>query len=224
MEKKLNNILNNRSQKVNRQPGSSTTLPSDDSLFYYDCLEIEHLKSMPNFTNRYLIETFPEAKTLIKEKLQREIDQAEADIKEANRLAPIYEYIIYCKASRQSEQFWRDVVDVIFLDPLTVKQAETIKKNTLLLSMLSGKSSTKNPIGVTQEEIAHAKEYPISDLIDFSHNQAKCIFHTERTGSMHYYQKTNTVYCFGCHVSADPIDVYRYLNHCSFIEAVRRLQ
>ncbi len=69
-----------------------------------------------------------------------------------------------------------------------------------------------------------ARNYPIDRLVEFgSNNKAKCLWHNEKTESMHYFADTNKVYCFGCGKSADAIDVYRKIHGCSFLEAVKSL-
>jgi DNA primase len=75
-----------------------------------------------------------------------------------------------------------------------------------------------------KDKVLRAKMKPIPELLDFVGNVAKCIFHNERTGSLHYYKSTNTVFCFGCSKHADSIAVYRQLNNCTFKEAVEALQ
>jgi len=74
------------------------------------------------------------------------------------------------------------------------------------------------------DKIERAKSYPIDELIEFKQNKTHCIFHNEKTPSMVYYPKTNTCYCFGCGKVADSIAVYRQINNCSFIEAIKKLQ
>jgi DNA primase len=69
-----------------------------------------------------------------------------------------------------------------------------------------------------------AKTYPISSLIKFTHKQANCIWHNEKTPSMTYYPKTNSVYCFGCGKYGDAIDVYREIHQCDFKTAVTELK
>jgi len=71
--------------------------------------------------------------------------------------------------------------------------------------------------------ILQAKEVPISDLIDFTHKKACCLWHSEKTPSMAYYPDTNSVYCFGCGRSGDSIDVVREQKSMSFTDAVNYL-
>ena len=75
------------------------------------------------------------------------------------------------------------------------------------------------------EAIRRAKEYPIGDMIDFNRaGKAKCIFHDDKSPSMHWYKSTNTVRCFSCNRSWDAIDVYMELHKCDFATAVKELQ
>ena len=75
------------------------------------------------------------------------------------------------------------------------------------------------------DDILKAKQYPIQNLVKFnSQNKACCLWHEEKTPSMHYYQDTNTVHCFGCGKTADAIDVYRAKHNCTFKEAVKKLK
>jgi hypothetical protein len=72
-------------------------------------------------------------------------------------------------------------------------------------------------------DIDKAKQYPIDQLIKFRGGFAKCIWHEEKTASMKYYEKTNSVHCFSCGKSGDAIDVCRQINNCSFKEAIKKL-
>lgn len=199
---------------------------SEDEVDWVDRLELQHRASLPKFDIRWQIETFPEAKAFIKQKLLDEIALCEKDIKQADELQTYCDDLIYRKSPKRDEWFWNALVEVLYLNPLRIEQRKILKRDLMYISMLSGKSSTRNPIGVTPLEIAKAKEFPISELIEFNkHHQAICPFHNERTASLHYYQKSNTAHCFGaCQKTFDSIEAYRKLNNCSFVEAVRKLQ
>lgn len=75
-----------------------------------------------------------------------------------------------------------------------------------------------------KDEILRAKLYPIDTLVEFNDHKARCLWHSEKTASMHFYSDTNKVHCFGCGKSADSIDVYMQMFNCSFKEAVIKLQ
>lgn len=69
-------------------------------------------------------------------------------------------------------------------------------------------------------DVERVKTYPITKLVKFEKKKACCIWHNEKTGSLTYYPKTNTVYCFGCGKYGDVLDVYKTINNCSFKEAL----
>jgi DNA primase len=75
------------------------------------------------------------------------------------------------------------------------------------------------------DKVTHAKEYPITQLIEFdSFKKTICPFHAEKSASLVYYPKTNTCYCFGgCGKAYDSIDIYRHKKGCTFTEAVNYL-
>jgi hypothetical protein len=77
---------------------------------------------------------------------------------------------------------------------------------------------------ITEEMIERAREYPITELMEFKKGFAFCPFHAERTPSFHYDRKHNIAFCFGCKKYADSIELYMYFNKTSFIETVKRLQ
>ena len=98
-----------------------------------------------------------------------------------------------------------------------------IKRYKGKLAMLAPVKANASAKGVTPQQVAKAKEFPIDQLIDFTQHVACCIFHTEDTPSMHYYSKDNHVHCFGCNKGGDAIDVYMELNNTNFLDSVRIL-
>ncbi len=198
-------------------------LDNEEYILWLQDIHTKYL--LPSFDKKSLIRDFPGAKKFIIEKLEKELAEAQAQIKEADRLEPVYHEIIYTQSDPKNEWFWKAIVEILFLNPLREKQQKIIKENSYLLSQLRGKSKTNNIIGVTENEIQQAREFPVTDLISFKNNKAICPFHNEKTPSLNYYKKNNTCYCFGaCQKSFDSIEVYKKLNNCSFVEAVRKLQ
>lgn len=82
---------------------------------------------------------------------------------------------------------------------------------------------TRSTNGVTDDQVARAKTFPIPDLIPVKRGVALCIFHDDHKPSMKYYAKDNRVYCFACTARADAIDVYMKLNGCDFKQAVKMM-
>jgi hypothetical protein len=76
---------------------------------------------------------------------------------------------------------------------------------------------------ITEDMKNRAKSVPIDTILPFKNNTTCCIWHDEKTPSLHYYQKSNRVKCFGCGVSGDSIAVAMQVWGVSFIEAVKRL-
>jgi hypothetical protein len=152
---------------------------------------------------------FPEAKEYLKQQLSTAYD----NLKILEQAKQEYADIIYKKVSRKNEWFWNDIVEDLFVGPYEKRQRDIIKRNSFLFS------NNKKLLNIEK-----AKAFPITDLMDFNRaNMACCIFHTERTPSMHYYPKTNSVYCFSCNTYGDSIKVFQQLNNCTFLEAVKKL-
>lgn len=72
--------------------------------------------------------------------------------------------------------------------------------------------------------ITNARGYPIPNLLEFKQSKARCLFHAEKSASLHYYPATNSCYCFGgCGRAYDAIDIYQKQNNVGFKEAVNQL-
>ena len=50
-----------------------------------------------------------------------------------------------------------------------------------------------------------------------------CLWHNEKTASLHYYKKAKRFVCFGCGEKGDLIQAYMKLNNKTFIEACKEL-
>ncbi len=71
-------------------------------------------------------------------------------------------------------------------------------------------------------DLETAKQRPITDYIDFnSAGFAKCLWHTEKTGSLHLIKGKNKAYCFGGCGAKDVIDVVQNLHNCDLPEALK---
>lgn len=163
--------------------------------------------SLGDFCIAYKI--FPEAK----EYIENQLDKVTKLLKEAKEIYSDNEEIIYRKA--KNKDFWNDINDLVCAGPIIKYYEYIIKRNNLALN-----KGSRNFVA----NIEKAKQYPITELIEFNNaGMAKCIFHNEKTASLKYYPKTNSVYCFGCHEYADSIKIYRHLTNCSFVDAVKKL-
>lgn len=82
--------------------------------------------------------------------------------------------------------------------------------------------------GVSETDIARAKDVPIVDLLEsygvlFVRDFAVCYMHGEKTASLHYIKERNTCYCQGCHKYVDSIAVVQHFRNVNFVEAVKSL-
>lgn len=84
------------------------------------------------------------------------------------------------------------------------------------VAVVSPSSSKTGP----NSKLERAKAVPIINFLAFTNKKALCIWHSERTPSLHYYSDKNKVYCWGCGAHGDVIDVVRQIRGCSFKEAV----
>lgn len=76
---------------------------------------------------------------------------------------------------------------------------------------------------ITARDIERAKAVPIPSLMKFVRLQARCLWHTDKNPSLHYYAKGNRAHCFSCGHDEDSIGVYMALNNVDFATAVRAL-
>lgn len=75
-----------------------------------------------------------------------------------------------------------------------------------------------------QSDILRARAYPMTEYIKFTGNVACCPWHKEKTPSLHYYEATNTAFCFGaCGRAYDVIDAVMLEYSLSFPLAVKRI-
>lgn len=85
-------------------------------------------------------------------------------------------------------------------------------------------SLTKKVTGITDEQIAIAKEYPIDQLIEFRNGKSTAWCHDDKTPSLNHHRQANRAHCFPCGKSYNPIDVLMERDGMTFIDAVRALQ
>ena len=135
-------------------------------------------------------------------------------IKEVKEIQSDNEEVIYRKIkTKEGAEFWNDINANVIINPIL-----SIYKKTLEQIVFKNKPKSKTL------NVEKAKQFPITSLLTFNRRLAKCIFHNEKNASLYYYPETNTCYCFSCNTSADSIDIYKKLNNCSFVEAVKALQ
>lgn len=76
---------------------------------------------------------------------------------------------------------------------------------------------------ITNQNIEAARNYPITDLIEFKRDMAVCFVHADKSPSLHFIKDKNVAWCFSCQKMFDSIDVLMIRDGYTFQEAVRRL-
>lgn len=78
--------------------------------------------------------------------------------------------------------------------------------------------------GITDEMIQRARDYPITELIEFKRGTALAFCHDDHSPSLRLWQAGNRATCYPCGKSFNPIDVLMERDGFTFIEAVKQLQ
>ena len=106
------------------------------------------------------------------------------------------------------------------LPPITLSDAidEIIKLRSYEVRHLR-----PNKPSITDEMIAQAREYPVSELVEFSHGKTRCWLHNDNNPSMYHGTRTNKAVCPVCDKKLGPIDVLITRDGYTFVEAVKQL-
>lgn len=162
---------------------------------------------------RDALAVFPEAKESIKHRIQVLKDNLVEEKDKNNNIVELMENIVKPKYYA----IYIEIAHEVYLC------AERQINNEISVLSNAFKKPTKNTT-IKDEDIFRAKQFPITELLSFNKmNKALCLWHSERTPSLHYYKKTNSVKCFSCGKYGDAIDIYREQHNVSFIKAVQSL-
>lgn len=175
------------------------------------------------FSDRELLEIFPDAKELIPEKIrewQEECDEIKNDIRaildEAEKIA--------------KKDFW---FYEIYVAELYLPKLRECERHILRLKMFFNFHKKKNAQLINfREKIEIARNYPVYELArdklelrpSGKNFIGLCPFHDEKTPSFYLYTETNTFVCFGCNEKGDVIKLCMYLYGLDFKETVQMLQ
>ena len=169
------------------------------------------------------MDTFPEAVPAARRATKSKIKELNSAISGLSDFRDIWTRDI------QKLNFKLQPAYIAYLDDLIGRLHEgyekQIKQYQWQLSYLDnlGKPQKKETNGVTELMVAQAKQFSITELLDFKRGQAICPWHNDHKPSLKYYPKDNHVWCFAEGRGGDAIDVFMQINHCDFKEAVRRL-
>lgn len=133
-------------------------------------------------------------------------------------LLDIYEHRQFLERALQqskNEMFHTDALEIYIIEALTTVD-DMINRH----KKLKPRTKYKNK----SVEIQELKTIPITDYLDLNGSGfAKCIWHNEKTASLKYYPKSNTIYCFGCQKYGSVIDVIMQQQNMTLQEAINFL-
>jgi len=182
-------------------------------------LEKEWRKSMPRFTDKELLEIFPEVKEIIPKKIAELEEKREEFLDTLKKKLTLIKHRV---SDEFSQWFWREWVKITDGVEL-IKVEEHIGRLRRLLMVASG----KKPKGrLTEEQIQQALTVPIENLISQPLRRSGkalvglCPFHNERHPSFFIYPETNSCWCYGCNQGGNIINFLEILHGYSFKEAV----
>lgn len=197
--------------------------PDWNYLFWAWGLEEEWQGSLPRFTDKELLEIFPEAKAIIPEKM------AEWEEKQDEFIGKIKKKLTVIKFSGTNEDtqlFWREWIKISDGEKLLEIDGHITRLKGLLW-VAKGKTPPKWRI--TEEQIRQALTAPIENLINRPLRKSGkilvglCPLHNEKYPSFYIYPETNSCWCYGCNQGGDVISLVRLLHGYSFKEAVQYL-
>ena len=179
----------------------------------------------PKYSDKELLEIFPEAKKIIPEKIK----ERETKLKKDKGTLKECLMSIYKQKLDEFSVWFLERVASFFLMPAILKAEMQVLKLKRLKSIFSpsGKKLER-----WQKQVEIARQYPIYEiakqklLLNPSGDKfsSLCPFHDEKHPSFYIYTKTNTFYCFGCGENGDVIKLTMHLHGIDFKSAVRMLQ
>lgn len=214
---------------------STTPLPeslyTEEQLDVLDAMEAKWKESFPNHTFAQLMETYPDAIPVARRGLLAHIKEYKKELVMVGEMQDRYYDVMITKLhfSRQAEE--KTHSDGKY-DELRKEIETKIKRAQYQLSHLDeleGKKEPRTTNGVSEADVARAKEVPISSI--FAGNLRKqgkmavgrCPFHNEKTASFFVYLKQNTWWCYGCNTGGSVVDYVMQQNRVDFLTAVKSL-
>jgi len=181
----------------------------------------EEVPTFPYPTEIELLKIFPEAKEMIRQKIDEWIRVKgrllnQEVIPALNRINAIKDDF--------TRWFWKEAYKS-FVNPRFIEAIEQLARLERLQILTADTKHSKNIVGFEQKKEI-AKQTPILSLYFFqklrklgSRYTALCPFHNEDTPSFIIYPD-NSFYCFGCQAHGDAIDFIKLIKGCSFKEAI----
>jgi len=184
---------------------------TDEQLDWFDEQEKKWRDSLPRYTFRQLIEEYPSMKLYALEKAQQ-----------TKRICE-HQLLVLKKQVRDAARTFDEppfgVVTAI------AQYEKSLREARYQIAVI--KDDGRDGDGSRAEfdrNLSLAREVRINEMLGMGTKRTtRCVWHNEKTASMHYYPKDNRVWCFGCNRGGDAIDVYMAREKVDFRTAVRLL-
>lgn len=193
-----------------------------DSQNYLWELEKEWRCSRQKYSDKELLDIFPEAKKIIPEKIVEWEEYRSEFFDTIKKKLTIVKQKV---SDNFSQWFWREWIKVTDGEELLKAEKQIARLKSLLL-IAKGKTVKGK---ITEEQIQHSLSVPITNLIQQPLRKSGkvliglCPFHTEKNPSFYVYPETNSCWCFGCSQGGNTIKLARLLHGYSFKEAISYL-
>lgn len=184
-------------------------------------LEREWKGSLPRFSDKELLDIFPEAKeclSIVLKNLKTQEMLLETKIK--IQLAQVK----HRKSSEMAIWFVREIIKWTIGIELYQLQQRIKRIERLLIP-----EPECNDQRFSEKVIEQARQVPIQQFIDtpiFQWNnrlKTNCPLHDDSKPSFVVYQDQNTCWCFGCQQGGDVINFIQLLHGCTFPQAIKFL-
>lgn len=181
--------------------------------------EKEWKKTAPRLSEVEWLEVFPEARSILHEKIKEWQEEKQRLIDVAKK------YI----RKTTAKDYWETRIT---LQLTVVPRIAAAEKHIARLRRLIASTSPQHATAdrMTDADIQYAKAVPITSLLSSDLRKTgrtittHCPLHADHSPSFVVYPETNTCWCFGCQQGGDSIAFARLLHGLTFIDAVKFLQ
>ncbi len=185
-------------------------------------LEEQWWASQKKYSDKELLEIFPEAKNIVSQKISEYKREKKIIIEELTKL------LIFIRERTGNEfmlWFWREWLKINLGEKLLTIDEYINRFKILYVTSIDHRINRR----ITEDKIQMALSVPIEKLINKPLRKSGknlvglCPLHNDKNPSFYIYPKTNSFYCFGCQKGGNVIIFTRLLYGYSFKEAVEHL-